>query len=98
MSARLPLADIQFISEFAAFCRGKVAGYNFEDLDNCAIAQFGKSGGVIPESICVVKPWGSYHLDCNTPIAGAIAREPKTFSALADRLESLIADAPMVRP
>lgn len=91
MSARFPLADIQFIADFAAFCRSKGdEEYNPEDAETCALAQFGYGGVSV--------------FDCDDRGVPKIAYmaavhaygEPYTFSALADRLEALIADAPVV--
>lgn len=88
MSARLPLSDIQFISDFAAFCRTKPAGeeYFFFSAGACALAEFGHPG-VQSDNLRGV-PYKALH---------AAAEEPRTYPALADRLEALIADAPAVR-
>jgi hypothetical protein len=91
MSHTLPLADIQFIADFAAFARSKGDG-GYEEADGavCALAQFGyvhivDSGDCARQGV----PWAAYH-------AAALCPGPYTFSALADRLEALIADAPVV--
>lgn len=88
MSHRQPVQDIAFIASFAAFCRTKgEADYNCLDPYACALAQFGYPGRCaggrgVPERAFKASA---------TPGA-----EPQTFSALADRLEALIAHAPAV--
>lgn len=100
MSARLPLADIQFIAAFAAFCRTKGdEGYNYFATGDCAIARFLKGTGRCADPSVGAYRWrdqatGEVH---HFPEFTAEAEEPHTFPALADRLEALIADAPMVR-
>lgn len=89
MSHRLPLADIQFITEFAKFCRSKGdEEYDYEDATVCALAQFGHPNVQEHDWRGVPEPAfyaavGIEDVECN-------------FSALADRLEALIADAPRV--
>jgi hypothetical protein len=90
VAQRQPLADIQFIADFAAFCRSKGdETYNSIDSDVCALAQFG-----YPR----VSDDNNGRL--NDPRVPERAYEAVfhqgTFSALADRLEALIADAPVV--
>lgn len=99
MAHRLPLADIQFIADFAAFCRTKGdEEYNPGRVAECALAQFGHPR--------VASAWDLR--EAGIPVAAytqAVGYDhdggpghcgPYTFSALADRLEALIADAPAV--
>lgn len=86
MSARQPLEDIAFISEFAAFCRSKGdETYGRCDAYACALAQFGHPGVQftelrgVPEAAFQAALEGDY---------------PARFSALAGRLEALLIDAP----
>jgi hypothetical protein len=86
MAHRLPIADIKFIADFAAFCRTKGdEGYDPTLPNACALAQFGYPCA-IPSSV----PAGVFR--AATRLGSAY-----TFSALADRLERLITDAPVVR-
>lgn len=103
MSAPLdmPLSDAVFIAEFAAFCRGKGdEAYDYDCSVNCAVAQFvrdtGRSNGDAIGHIWYYDQHGkSQAIPCGvSPAADAY---PQTFSALADRLEALIADRPAVR-
>lgn len=88
MSIRLPVADIKFIADFAAFCRTKGdEEYGRCDADSCALAQFGHPGVQHNELR------GVPEVAFSAALAGPF---PSTFSALADRLEALIVDAPMV--
>jgi hypothetical protein len=92
MAHRLPLADIQFIADFAAFARAKGdATYVWHSASTCALAQFG-----YPE----VVDWQDAGIPCEAYHAAVLDTETyeddATFSALADRLEALIADAPVV--
>jgi hypothetical protein len=94
MAHKLPLADIQFISDFAAFCRTKGDdGYDFwstdDSADGCALVQFTHSKGLTAETD---DDWVPHH----RLLSGVLRAKPWTFSALADRLEALIADAPVV--
>jgi hypothetical protein len=85
MSHRLPLADIQFISDFAAFARAKGdEGYNPAIANACALAQFGYLAAG-PDTV----PRAAFRAATNFGLE-------YTFSALADRLEALIAGAPVV--
>lgn len=109
MSHRLPLQDIQFIAEFAAFCRTKGdERYSFGDNFNCALSQFVKATGRAKEPCCSAIGWWDMTLGPesrqtlpagldNGRGEGALPVWPFTFSALADRLELLIADAPNLR-
>jgi hypothetical protein len=93
MAQRLPLADIQFIADFAAFARSKGRlGYNFYSFEEgpcgCAVTQFLHTRGV-----------GILHNDWSPKHAlvdSAVRSKPWTFTALADRLEAILADAPVV--
>lgn len=91
MSHRLPVADIQFIADFAAFARSKGdEAYDYLDPDvGCALAQFGHPGVDFID--------GANTDGIPEAVDGAAVSYPWTFSALASRLEALIADAPMVR-
>jgi acyl dehydratase len=91
MSHRLPIADIAFIADFAAFCRTKGdEAYDFCDSDACALAQFGFPG--VGRIACRRLGIPEAAFDAANPIVSSVG----TFSALADRLEALIADAPVV--
>jgi hypothetical protein len=106
MAHRHPLKDIAFLTEFAAFCRGKgEEGYCYTDPGNCALAQFARERfpdatslpcGVRKASVFGDRPdehWNpTYGSDLHDALCahGAAAR----FSALADRLEALLVDAP----
>lgn len=86
MSHRLPLADFQFIADFAAFARSKGdEPYTFIMASQCALAQFGIPGVASFDLKGV--PMEAYD---------AAGVHPYTFSALADRLEALLIDAPAV--
>lgn len=100
MSHVLPLADILFIADFAAFCRTKGnEEYDYFSTRTCAVAQFVRETGLC-DNPCV----GGWHWrDTATEEIhrfpkgfDAECEEPYIFSALADRLEALIADAPLV--
>lgn len=110
MSSKLPLKDIEFIADFAAFCRSKGdERYNFFNNCDCALAQFLRFSGRCENPYVIGlgqwKPadehgenWRQVPFDREgTPGHERIlGREPYTFSALATRLEALIADAPTV--
>lgn len=88
VSHRLPLADIRFIADFAAFCRGKGDWeYCATDPFECALARYGFRD---------VHSFNARELGVPVEAFHQAIFEPHTFSALADRLEALIADAPMV--
>jgi hypothetical protein len=103
MSHKLPLADIQFISDFAVFARSKGhVAYDYLSNTNCAACQFLKHTGRAKEPSVGGNAWREIGdaesarqrmPDIDMP---ALCEKPWTFSALADRLEALIADAPMV--
>ena len=103
MSHRLPLADIQFISEFATYARGRGdVAYNYMDNLNCAACQFlrdtGRAeqpsvGGNIWRDVADAEFAYKSMPDIDMP---ALCVGEWNFSALADRLEALIADAPVV--
>jgi hypothetical protein len=100
MSHNQPLNDIQFITDFAAFCRGKGdEEYDFDSVTQCAGAQFMRSkrsdfaefGADGWESTS-----GKWH---SVPdVCGQLIAAPQTFSALALRLEALLANSPIVHP
>lgn len=114
MSHRLPVADIQFISDFAAFCRTKGdEGYDYSNAHNCALSQFLRASGRAIEPSCSTRGWhdeacpgvGRHPIPDGIDNSGiwgdgrTVLRAkagPSTFSALADRLEALIADVPEV--
>lgn len=109
MAHKLPLADIQFIADFAAFCRSKGdEGYDYVDPTNCAASQFLRETGRAADPSCSPAGWGERNKggerNPRTPFpagvdvmgGGVLGVRPQTFSALADRLEALIADAPVV--
>lgn len=88
------------IADFAAFCRSKGdEAYNFYDTKRCALAQYGRSvlgdnflcAGV--NEVCERGAGRIYTLDDLTR-ATLLGRnvESRTFAALADRLEALIAE------
>lgn len=90
MSNHLPLKDYAFITEFAAFCRGKGGKqYDCTDASKCALAQFGypdvqmhELGAVPPDAFrsAVFLDGSGYSL----------------FSALADRLDALLVHGSVV--
>jgi hypothetical protein len=87
MAQRQPLADIQFIADFAAFCRTKGdERYSYVNSELCALGQFGHPGLDCDE---IIDRFGA-------GVESALVSDPENFSALADRLEALIADAPVV--
>lgn len=95
MAHRLPLSDIQFISDFAAFARSKGdEAYDGLMPSQCALAQFGYPGVVADAHKRATDraerkiPYSAY--------AAAALHGGYTFSALADRLEVLLVDAPIV--
>ena len=87
MSARLPLKDHIFISEFAAFCRSK-GDEEYDSLHprHCALGQFGHPG-ICTKTDCSEQgvPWSAYY-------AAALDDGPYNFASLATRLESLLSD------
>lgn len=101
MAHRLPLKDIRFIADFAAFARSKGdERYDYGLPNACALAQFAEKVGLTTKGL----PCEVYHDGANwqptfcSPFEEALnpADGAFTFSALADRLEALIADAPVV--
>lgn len=111
MSHRLPLADIQFISDFAVYARERgPTRYDYSDPGNCATCQFLRDTDRAAEPRVVPETWRDglcsnerFPLPAGMDAAlkaecdGGLDLAGWTFSALADRLEALIADAPMVR-
>ena len=102
MAHRLPLADIQFISDFAVYARSRGdVSYSYCDAATCALAQFLRDTGRIDlaEQPCgVTKPYGlNWFPARGTPLVKALnCGNAYTFSALASRLERLIVDAPVL--
>lgn len=91
MSHKLPLKDYAFISDFAAFARARGdEKYGFHDPSNCAVAQFGYpdiySTGHDTDGVQRVP----------VSVMDAACGHPWTWPALADRLEALLLDAPVV--
>lgn len=84
MALRQPLADIQFISDFAAFCRTKGdEGFSYYDEAQCALGLFGYRHGFVDP-------------DIPESVKDAITDSDETFADVADRLEALLIDAPVV--
>lgn len=95
MSHRLPLADIQFIADFAAFARSKGdEEYSYLYAKTCALTQFFDGTGEPQELPCGMERWGTTVVAVGD-LHDALALS-HTFSALADRLEALLVDAPEV--
>jgi hypothetical protein len=101
---RQPLEDIVFISNFAAFCRTKGdEAYRYIEPMECGLAQFLQTTG----------RWDSPALPCglskslrdqpvdwwNAPLFSDLnsALMVGRFDLLADRLEALIVDSPVVQ-
>ena len=87
MTQPLPLSDIEFLTEFAAWCREQDGTYDYWEADNCAVMQFLRDTG---------KPHGRIDgWEIETRIRGIqpALNHPSgdwTFAALADRVEQLI--------
>lgn len=101
MSRHRPLADIKFIADFAVFCRGKGdERYDYDDSVGCAVWQFlndtGRSNGEAIGNLFYINQHGKRMCRIPQGVSRAADSHPYTFSALADRLEALIADAPVV--
>ncbi|MGX7895505.1 hypothetical protein [Tsuneonella sp. HG222] len=111
MAHKLPIADIRFIQEFHAYCltRGDDA-YDFQDTTNCATCQFLRGTGRAVEPDVDYGGWKASvdaernafpgGEDFNKILGGedywVECSDGWTFSALATRLEALLADAPAV--
>jgi hypothetical protein len=106
MAHKLPLADIQFIADFAAYARTRGdEAYNYSDARNCATCQFLRDTG--RASVPCVNPIDWRDGEClsgkrnplpeglDEALDGSESGGEETFSALADRLEALIAGAPI---
>ncbi len=100
MSARLPLADYQFISDFAAFCRTKGdEGYNYVDCEHCALGQFLRESGRCANPS--VSGYGKWH-DLNAEDLWTLHQAPvlidgdedRNVLSYGDRTFSALADAP----
>lgn len=95
MSAPLarPLADTLFLTRFRDFARAKGdAGYNPWEATVCALAQFG-----YPGAQCSTLEDNLEELGIPLAAFDAALDGYSDFASLADRLEALLADAPMVR-
>jgi hypothetical protein len=106
MAQHLPIADIKFIAEFAAFCRTKGDGaYAYTSNCGCACAQFLLASGRAKTPHVIPGAWGERSGDWPNEMPEGVqdALNPRGCSAdfrfdlLADRLERLISDAPVVR-
>lgn len=101
--------EVSFISDFAAFCRTKGGEeYSFGSVCNCALAQFLRASGRCENPrVSGYGRWSdkgsSESFQAPFDFRGSTEEErvlhtllgrERTFSALADRLEALIADAP----
>lgn len=96
MAHRLPLKDIKFIADFAAYARSRGdEAYDYMNPSECAIAQFAETGASIPESVALHVSGAVYDLAMGTPVEEALV-SCDDFAALADRLEALLVDAPKV--
>lgn len=103
MSQRQPLADIEFIAGMAAWCRTKGdEAYNYCNPDGCALAQFVNASGLADAAslpLCQRMERGFDPLVTGvleTALNTGGDDKDYTFSALADRLEALLIDAPVV--
>ena len=91
MTHRIPIADIAFLSEFAAFARAKgEEEYCASDVNACALAQFGYVGSLSSKLPQV--PEAAF----NAAVYGETGDGSGTFNQLADRLDALLADVPVV--
>jgi hypothetical protein len=97
MAHRLPTKDIEFIRDFAAFCRTKgERSYPYLNIKRCAAAQFLKETGRARFPHVGGDEWSSarylWLLDRPFPegVGRAVCMMPRTFSALATRLEALL--------
>jgi hypothetical protein len=105
MAQKQPIADIRFLTDFHAYCltRGDEA-YDFVDPGECACCQFLKDTGRAASPRVIPENWRDGMLsDERYPLPeglnsalNARFRADWTFSALAKRLEALLADAPAV--
>jgi hypothetical protein len=103
MSHRLPLADIQFIADFAAYARQRDGdGFRYSSAGNCACAQFLRDTGRAARPNVSPEEWHEVGFPENSNplpkgMSTALLLCDETFADLAPRLEALIADAPTVR-
>ena len=81
--------DIEFYTEFAAYCRGKPVdeAYDYWAADDCALIQFLRDTGRQHDRMAGWRiETGSWDIqDALDPDNGEL-----TFSALADRIDALI--------
>lgn len=100
MAHKLPLNDIRFLADFHAYCRTRGgAEYNYLDASVCALAQFLQASGRIEDEAqpCGLVKYANWNPEPGSSLHGALnAGEDYTFSALATRLEALLADAPVL--
>lgn len=104
MAHRLPLSDIKFLADFHAYCltRGDEE-YNYCNASGCALAQFLKDTGrwdADEQPLGIYKPLaprGAWFPEEGSELYLALNNVgDETFSALATRIEALLADAPRV--
>jgi hypothetical protein len=106
VAQRQPLADIQFIADFAAYARGRepTEGFDYFSNTNCACCQFLRDHRGYAEPRVGGFGWraalmaerNDFPEGVGCALVGAETAAGWTWGALADRLEGLIADAPVV--
>ena len=92
--------DIEFLTEFAAYCRGKPVdeAYRYSSSSNCAVAQFLRDTGRAIQPAVDNIGWGDFAIttapEADRPLPKGLNKAvrdwPSTFSALADRIDALI--------
>lgn len=110
MAHHLPLADIKFIADFAAYARTREPSerYLYESNSNCACAQFLRDTGRAVDPSVGGWSWsdeGGEEISFSEGLTEAIQETGSwrpdavrhTWGELADRLEALIAASPEVR-
>lgn len=98
-----PLEEIVFLTEFRDFCRSKgEERYDYCSNGGCAIAQFiGATGRAQKPYVSWFGLWTDAAVNDDLSddggfnkspdgVHGAVRAKPRTFSALADRLDALI--------